>query len=291
MLVDCHCHIFTDRIVKNVKAKPAMVGQLKLNTRDAAGRLSPKALQESALANHVDVCVLLPSASPDRVRSENDKFIRWTLEFSKIRTLATLHPAMPRLSDEIERMFDSRIMGFKFSSFSQRFDPASPETDVMLNEVERLGRSRGLRPVAVFDTFMAADIYFGAEPDYLTTPTKLDQLAHRHRGMDVICAHMGGLLADFDDLRKTLLPAPNVFLDTSNAAHTLNENQFIDLLQVHGPSQILFGTDWPWFDHAAEKEKVGSLLTRAGFSGKDRDAVFGGNAARLLHLEQDSREF
>lgn len=287
MLIDSHCHIFTDRIVRNVKTKPVMVGQLKLNTRDAHSRLSPKALEKSARANNVDVCVLLPSASPDRIRSENDRFIRWTREFSRIRTLATLHPAMPRLSDEIMRMFDLGIRGFKFSSFSQRFDPSSRETAVMLDEVERLGRAHGVRPVVVLDTFVAADVHFGAEPDYLSTPAKLAQLARRHREIAVICAHMGGLLADFDELRRSLLPAPNVYLDTSNAAHTFPDEQFVELLQMHGASHILFGTDWPWFDHAAEKEKIGSLLVKAGFGHADREAVFGRNAARLLQMEQD----
>ncbi len=31
MIVDCHCHIFTDRILENTKARPDMVKELKLN--------------------------------------------------------------------------------------------------------------------------------------------------------------------------------------------------------------------------------------------------------------------
>ena len=73
MFVDSHCHIFTNRIVRNVRDNPAMIEELKLNTHDALPRLEPKALEESAQANNVAACVLLPTAAPQKVRSENDR--------------------------------------------------------------------------------------------------------------------------------------------------------------------------------------------------------------------------
>jgi uncharacterized protein len=282
MIVDCHCHIFTDRILENTKARPDMVNELKLNVGNAIRRLAPVALAESAEANGVDVCVLLPTAQPDKVRAENDRFIGLTTGLPRLRTLATLHAMMRGASDEIRRMFDLGIYGFKFSSFSQRFDLSSSEVAVMLTEVERLGRDRGTRPTAVFDTFAAADIYFDAHPDHLTTPSKLSGLVHRHPEINFIGAHMGGLLADFDELRRALLPAPNLYLDTSNAGHTLQGDQFIELLSIHGSSHILFGTDWPWFVHATELSKINSLLVKGGYDQLDRAAVFGENARRLF---------
>lgn len=261
-----------------------MIEALKLNTLDAEHRLDPKALEESATANDLDVCVILPTAGPENVRDENNRFVRWSVEFPRIRCFATLHPAMSGLSDEILRMFDLDIRGFKFSSFSQRFDLASQEVEVMVAEIERLGRNGARQPTLVFDTFVRADIHFGAHPDHLTTPSKLVDIAHRHQGVNIVGAHMGGLLASFEELRRALLPAPNLYLDTANAAHTLAEDEFVDLLQIHGSSHILFGTDWPWFLHAAERSKVASLLTQARYSPSEQEAVFGGNAERLLGL-------
>jgi predicted TIM-barrel fold metal-dependent hydrolase len=284
MLIDSHCHIFTEKIVKNVKQRPEMVEQLKLNTRDAPQRLLPKDLAESAESNGVDMCVLLPTAAPDKIRSENDRFIQFCSEFQRLRTLATLHPVMHGLSDEIGRMFDLGINGFKFSSFSQRFDLATPEVETMLKTVERLGHVRGRVPALVFDTFATADMHFGAHPDHLTTPAKLSRLAARHPGINFISAHMGGLLAGFEELRRDLEPSPNLYLDTANAAHTLAEAQFVELLRIHGASHVLFGTDWPWFDYASERPKVNSLLVQAGYNNTEQAKVFGGNAERLLSL-------
>ncbi len=282
MLVDCHCHIFTTRIVENMEARPALANELHLNVRGAIPLLSPNALQQSAEANGIDVCVMLPSTGPERIRAENDRFMGWCAEFSRLRTLATLHPLMKDVSREMRRIFDRGIHGFKFSSFSQRFDLASAATKDMLHEIEGLGRERGMRPTLVFDTFVKADVYLGATPQHVTTPCKLAALVHQYPEINFIAAHMGGLLCDFDELRGDLLPAPNLYLDTSNAAHTLTEGQFVELLRTHGSSHILFGTDWPWFDHASELAMIASLLKRAGYDTEGEAGVFGENARHLL---------
>ena len=282
MLIDSHCHIFTTRIVDNMQSRPALVEQLHLNVWDSLKRLEPAALQESAEENGFDVCLLLPSTGPDRIRAENDRFIGFTKELPRLRTLATLHPMMRDLTHEISRMFDLGIIGFKFSSFSQRFDLSSREVEVMLTDLARLAGNRNIRPVVIFDTFARADIFLDANPNHLTTPFKLSQLVNRHLGINFIGAHMGGLLADFDEIRRDLPPAPNLYLDTSNAAHTLKGEQFVELLRIHGSSHILFGTDWPWFVHNTELDKIRNLLAEASYDQLEQEAVFGRNARRVF---------
>ncbi|MFA6222265.1 MAG: amidohydrolase family protein [Desulfomonilaceae bacterium] len=284
MIVDSHCHIFTERIVSNTTQKAAMLKELKLNTCGAVERLRPELLQESLERNGIEKCWLLPTAAPEKVVAENDKFIKITSKFSRLFTLATLHPIMPGLVNEIHRMFDSGITGFKFSSFSQRFDLLSPESGEMLTEISRIGNSRNIRPIVVFDTFMRADIYFGAKFEHLARPSKLYLIARRYQGIDFVCAHMGGLLGDFDEIRDVLRPLDNLYLDTSNAAHTLSEEEFVELLKIHGASHVLFGTDWPWFLHEEELANIVSLMAKAGFSAVEQAKVLGENARELFGL-------
>ena len=284
MIVDSHCHIFTERIVSNTTQKAAMLSELKLNTRGAVERLRPELLQESLERNRIEKCLLLPTATPEKVVSENDKFIKITSKFSRLFTLATLHPIMPGLANEIHRMFDSGITEFKFSSFSQRFDLLSPESGAMLTAISRIGNSRNIRPTVVFDTFMRADMYYGAKFEHLATPSKLSLIARRYQEINFVCAHMGGLLGDFDEIRDVLRPRDNLYLDTSNAAHTLSELQFVELLKIHGASHVLFGTDWPWFLHEEELANIGSLMTKAGFSPVEQAKVLGENASELFGL-------
>jgi uncharacterized protein len=284
MFIDAHCHIFSTRIVENMRSRPDLTDLLCLNVRDAEERLEPRSLQESAEQNDVDLCLLLPSTGAKRIREENDRFIGFTKLLPRVRTLATLHPMMPDPVGEISRMLDLGITGFKFSSFSQRFDVSSPEMESLLTEVGREARSRNVHIALVFDTFAEAHTYLGADPAYLTTPARLFELVKRHPDILFVGAHMGGLLAGFDELLRDLPPAPNLYLDTSNAAHTLKEEQFVELLRIHGSSRILIGTDWPWFLHKAESAFIGRLLEKAAYDESDRAAVFGENARRVYRL-------
>jgi uncharacterized protein len=284
MIVDSHCHIFTEQIIQNVSSNSALVESIKLDVEHAEQRLDPKALDQSAAANGVEICLLLPTAAPNKAPTENDRHLKFASELPRLRTLATLHPLMQDLSGEIRRVFDLGIVGFKFSSFSQRFDLISREVEDMLCVLEKSGSVCGIRPVVVLDTFTRADIHFGANRDHLTTPAKLAEIARRHSEIDFIGAHMGGLAADPGELLHELTPSANLYLDTSNAAHTLTNGEFTELLKIHGPHHILFGTDWPWFLHATEIPKIRSLLEEAGYNESEQEAVFGENACKLFRF-------
>lgn len=284
MIIDCHCHIFTNKIIENVSTKRAMVEELGLNVQDAWQKSDPLLLEESALQNNVEVCLLLPTAAPDKVREENERHLKLASEYSRLRSLATLHPAMDDMAGEIRRIFQLGTRGFKFSSFSQRFELASPEVEAMLSAIGRIAEEFNWRPTIIFDTFTRADIHFGADPLHLTRPQTLTRVVRKHPEINFIGSHMGGLAEERDELRQHLTPCPNLYLDTSNAAHTLDEEDFIYLLNVHGPEHILFGTDWPWFHHAEEMSLIRSLLQKAVFNQSDQEAVFGGNACRLFGL-------
>ncbi len=152
----------------------------------------------------------------------------------------------------------------------------------MLSRLEKSGLDCGIRPVVVFDTFTRADIHFGADHEHVTVPSKLAEVVRRHPDINFVGSHMGGLAAEFQELLRHLVPMDNLYLDTSNAAHTLARAQFVDLLKIHGPNHILFGTDWPWFEHSGEIPVIRGLLEEAGYSRSEQEAVFGENARKLF---------
>jgi uncharacterized protein len=281
MIVDCHCHLFTKQVIRNVTSREALVGELQLGA-DVLDRSDPRTLEESAAGNGVECCLLLPTAAPERVRAENDRYLAAASSFPRLKALATLHPRMEDLAGEAGRVLDLGVPGFKFSSFSQRFDIRSEDVDRMLERVREVAASKGKSFTIVLDTFNRADVHFGAEGAHITTPARLASLVRRHPAIRFLAAHMGGLAADFTALRDGLPPAPNLFLDTSNAGHTLGAGEFVELLQRHGADHILFGTDWPWFDHASEIPLIDALLDRAGFDRGQKESVFRSNAEDLF---------
>jgi len=135
------------------------------------------------------------------------------------------------------------------------------------------------------DTFYQAHCFFGTSPRYTTTPKRIGRLVKQYPGIPFIAAHMGGLTAPFADICNYLPPSANLFLDTSNAAHTLSKQEFIHLLKSHGEEHVIFGTDWPWFVPVSELALISGYLEEAGFSSRETGAVLGGNIARLLGIK------
>lgn len=285
MIIDAHCHLFTPAIIENVASKPGLAASLGLDPAVAMARLSPEHLFQSLDRNAVARGLLLPTAAPGKVSETNDRHIAVTTRFPALGTLCTLHPEQKGLDREIRRMIDFGIPGVKLSSFSQRFDLASANAGAMFDRIESTWSRAGLVPVVVLDTYAQADHYFGAPEEHLSTPARIAGLVSRHPGIRFVAAHMGGLMAGPDEIRRDLEPAENLFLDTSNASHTLPRDAFIALLREHGARHVLFGTDWPWFDHGTETPRIRDLLAAAGFAREAQAQVFGDNARSLFRVE------
>lgn len=104
----------------------------------------------------------------------------------------------------------------------------------------------------------------------------------------LVLAHMGGwrcwdevpeLLADTTALLDTsfsLCPS-----DTANDEHQwLSDEAFVRLIRTFSAERILFGTDSPWTDPQTELRHIRALP----LSDKEKAAILGGNAKRLLRI-------
>jgi len=282
MIIDSHVHLFSPKVIENVSQKTGMVKRLHLRVEGAEARITVDKLKQTMHQAHIDACLLLPTAGKDGVAKTNDRYWKITQETTGILTAGTLHPGYLDNQIEIERFKHRGIRGIKFSSFSQGFALDDTKTLDLFDLLHRENQDSNHRFFVVLDTFYEAHRFFGTSPRYTTTPERLGHLVKHYPGIPFIAAHMGGLTAPVEDICKYLPPLPNLFLDTSNAAHTLNKQEFIHLLKTHGPGHVIFGTDWPWFDPAAEMALISPYLEEAGFSTQETDAVFGGNIARLL---------
>jgi predicted TIM-barrel fold metal-dependent hydrolase len=282
MIIDSHVHLFSPKVIENVSQKTGMVKRLHLRVQGVEQRITVDNLKQTMHQAHIDACLLLPTAGKDGVAKTNDRYWKITQETAGVLTAGTLHPEYPDNPVEIERFKDRGIKGIKFSSFSQGFALDAPETIGLFDRLHRENQDPNHRFFVVLDTFYEAHRFFGTSPRYTTTPQRLGHLVKHYPGIHFIAAHMGGLTTPFEDICKYLPPSPNLFLDTSNAAHTLSKQEFFHLLKTHGVGHVIFGTDWPWFDPAAEIALISGYLEEAGFSTQETEAVFGGNIARLL---------
>ena len=281
---DSHVHIFNSKIIGNVISRQDLVRTLCLDTDNIEDRLHLPALIEQIREANVTGALVLPTADVKRLSQVNRDCIETVDGIAGLYTAGTLHPDFKDIEGELLHLSRSSVCVIKLCSFSQKFPLSGPKTYRMFERIQSFNGTLKIPFSVVLDTLTLADRYFGTDPDHTTTPRALMDLVRNFPGIKFIGAHMGGLGAPFELLSQCLDPMPNFYLDTSNAAHTLTEDQFIELLRRHGSGHILFGTDWPWFIHKREIELIDARMEAAGFTLPEKQAVFSGNIETMLGI-------
>lgn len=284
-MIDCHAHLFHPKVIANVKKRSALVQRIRLNTEGADQRVGAGPLEQALHRNRFHACLVLPTALPHEVSRVNDALFKTLRASPLLYPAGTLHPDYHANPAELQKLRERDQRGIKLCSFSQRFSLEASPTLAMFELIQRVNVNEGGAFFVVLDTFASAHQFMGSPPEFTTTPGLLGQLVRLFPGLKFIAAHMGGLSADYTDIVNQLLPLENLYLDTSNAAHVLTENQFVSLLKRHGPENVVFGTDWPWFTHATEVGIISGLLKQAGFNEKQRQLVFTANMAGLMGIQ------
>jgi len=284
MIIDGHAHIFTQKVIEAGCAQKELTALLQLEASQAPGRLTADVLKRESSAAGVTACLLLPVACAADVVETNSTFMEMAAGNDFFYTAGTLHPQYPANGDELWRLHSRGIRIIKFCSYAQRFSMAAPETAHLFKLIGEFAAAAAQRFCIIIDTFYLAYEYLGTPADCMTTPELLGKLVQTYPELDFVAAHMGGLGAPRELIYRHLPPAPNFYLDTSVAAHTLSERDFLRLLELHGPDHVIFGTDWPWLSHRNEIKLIGKLLDQAKLDPLEKEKVFSRNIAGLLGI-------
>ncbi len=281
MIIDGHVHLFHPKVILNVKKRMEMVRILGLQTDGAEDRVGVPFLENALRNAGIDGGFILPTALAEEVADINEEFYKLAETSKLLSTAGTLHPDYSGNREELETFILRNIRGIKLCSFSQRFSLDDKKTLEMFQLIQEFNIHNGSGFFVEMDTLFGADQFFGSRPEHNTTSSLFADLVKSFPKINFIAAHMGGLAAPFNEIKTHLVSMDNLYLDTSNAAHVLSEDDFVYLLKTHGPSHIIFGTDWPWFTHEGEIRLQHQMYEKAGFSQQDRDLIFSQNMARL----------
>ena len=116
-----------------------------------------------------------------------------------------------------------------------------------------------------------------------TNPAAVYSLAQRHPRAIIVCAHWGGGLLFYELMPKAREVLANVYYDTAASPYLYDARAF-QLAAQFARDKILFATDFPLLGYGRSLEHLAS----AGVSVRDRQAILGGNAERLLGLPIES---
>ncbi|WP_129645294.1 amidohydrolase family protein [Peristeroidobacter agariperforans] len=130
---------------------------------------------------------------------------------------------------------------------------------------------------------------------------RIEQIARRHPDLSIVIDHaakptIGNELSpSWRESLRALASHPNVVCKLSGllteVAPGVEPSQVLDcaevVLQLFGPSRVLWGSDWPVLTLASSYDQWHALTQRAlsSLSVSDRNAVTGGNAVRIYRMK------
>jgi predicted TIM-barrel fold metal-dependent hydrolase len=300
-LIDFHSHFFSRRFFETLAEASPLLGspqeRLEVVVRDTGIQLPADDVQEHVDlwrsemkrfgVSHMVSFASVPQEAPVLVEAAR-------LSEGMLSPFLIVDPSMPEAAQKLDAALAKD--GFRGALFfpamhGYRIDgPEAGEVFAVLAEHEAVAVVHcGLLHVSLRD-------HFGLPRGYdiaLANPLALVPAADAYPQATFVIPHFG---AGF--FRETLMAGTqcaNICVDSSSSnawiatqAHPLHLADVFDRsLKIFGPGRILFGTDssvfprgWRHDLYVAQREALGAC----GLDNKDRERIFGGNAARLLKL-------
>jgi uncharacterized protein len=260
-IIDCHTHAWPEKVAS--RARENLESLFKI-TFAAAPTLD--SLAESMRRLHIEASVICAVATkPEQVPSINDWM--FVVRGGQFRVFCAMHPRYPEWRKELLRI-KAQGDGIKFQPEFQDFFVDDEQMFPMYEEIMRLGL-----PVL----FHCGEELSGTM-QVRSNPKRILAVHRRFPQLKIIAAHFGGF-KHWEETREFLL-GEDVYLDTSYFFNFLPAAQVKELLEHHKPDRLLFGSDFPLADPAADI----AFLEKLDISRELKEMIFYDNAAALLKI-------
>jgi predicted TIM-barrel fold metal-dependent hydrolase len=270
MIIDCHTHIFPDKIAPKVlSSNESYLGLSYYGSGTTSGLI--EYMNEAG----IDYAVAFGVAPEAKlVKATND----WLISQANPRLVlfGTITPDYENWESEIDRIKAAGIIGIKFNTL---FQDILPDDRVMYPIYEKLKQEGML-------------VYFHAgkggtqkeRHQVRATPERLQRMIKDHPGLELICAHFGGYEM-LEDVEQYLV-GTKVYLDTSYTPSCKELDPVIvtRLIKKHGVERMLYGTDYPWARQGKENGWEYEFLNALDISEAQKELILNGNARRLFKL-------
>jgi predicted TIM-barrel fold metal-dependent hydrolase len=260
MVIDCHAHIYPEKI-----AAKAVVSIGDFYKIPMACDGTAEGLLESGRRGGIGQFIVFSAAgTPGQVESINNYISAVCQKHPEFTGFGTLHRDMKNSGDEIERLIGLGLKGIKLHPDMQQFnidDGAMMDIYAILE---------GRLPVV----FHTGDYRYS-----FSHPARLARVLDNFPKLIAVAAHFGGW--SVYDLALEYFRGRFCYLDVSSAIPYLGYTRAEELIRIYGAERILFGSDYPMWDPAAELRRFHHLKLPA----EDKDLILYKNARRLLRLE------
>ena len=262
-IADAHCHIYPGKIAEKATAAVGAFYGAGMTTPGY-----PHALIESGEkigVSHYLVCSV--ATKPEQSAAINDFIALKCKTYPQFLGFAALHPLQTDWNEEITRCLGLGLRGVKFHPDFQGFNIDEP---AMLPVYERLREEN-----------MPILFHMGDDRFDFSAPRRLAALLRALPGLRVIAAHFGGYQA-WDEAERELGGLDVVF-DTSSSLWKLSRERALRLVRAYGPERLMFGTDFPMWDHEGELTRFFSL----GLTDAENERILYGTFAEFFSLPEN----
>lgn len=264
MIIDMHAHTFPDALAARAVAQLSARAGVPAYTDGTCD-----GLHASMQRAGIGMSAVMPVATkPSQVRAINAWAVEMNTRYADLVCFGVLFPGAEGWEAEIAQLRADGIRGVKLHPDYQDFfvdDPAA------------LALYRAMADAGLI-LLLHAGVDIGLPPPIHCPPERLARALDAVPELTIIAAHMGGY-AQWDDVER-YLAGRNLYLDTCYTLPDLGAERMVALIRAHGAERVLFGTDSPWKDQAADVAALRALP----LTPEEQTAILGENARRLLEL-------
>lgn len=258
-IFDSHAHIYPHKIAQKAAQSIGEFYQISIERDGSVETL----LQNGTAAGISHFLVHSVATFPRQVISIND-FIseQCKLHPDCFVGFGTIHPGFDQPCEEIERCISLGLHGIKIH----------PDTQMFNMDDERMFPIYQM----LSDKHMPILIHCGDYRYTYSHPARLAHVLDLYPKLKVIAAHFGGW--SLWDLAKEYILDKKCYMDTSSSLPFLGRVRGRELIEAYGVDRMLFGVDFPMWDHKEELKRFLDL----GFSDTENEIMMWKNAWRVL---------
>lgn len=261
-IVDCHCHIYPEKIAARAVESIGKFYDIPMDMDGTQAML----LREGEAAGLTHYLIFSVATKPAQVRSVNSFIAERVSESGgRMTGLGTMHPESEDMAGDMEHLLSLGLKGVKLHPDIQGFCLDDPRN----REIYRLCSEAGI-PVLLH----TGDTRY----DY-SNPNRLIPMLKAYPDLLFIGAHFGGWSL-WEEAPALLCSYPNFVVDCSSSLYQLTPEKAAELIRTYGAERVLFGTDYPMWRPVDEVERFYKIpLTE-----EERDLVLWKNAERIFGL-------
>jgi len=259
-IYDGHSHIFPEKIAE--KAAKA-IGEFYDSPMKYTGE-STMLLKSGEKIGVKKYLVCSTATVPQQTSHINDFIIEECVAHPEFVGFGTLHPDSENMDEEIEKIIHAGLKGIKIHPDFQKFNIDEEKAYKIYEKIA------GRLPILV---------HMGDERYEYSRPHRLANVMKKVPNLVVFAAHFGGYQR-WEEAVECLLNLPNICFDTSSTLGFVTLDYAKKLVKHFDKDKLIFGTDFPMWDHADELQRFFAL----GLSDEDNRKILGGNFKRIFNI-------